>query len=189
MRANGHKVCKRALEHRRSRMTWETAKRSPFSHRNHNQGIDFLWRGIDISETSMRAVMDGIWIHHDRMHDRRGRRAAYEYITPRCGYANVYRGRNPTIKQIDTICGGCGKRVRFDPHRLMWKSRRGSIRQVQWLHEGKPRRVLESIAKELNQIDESEHTEGFTRASNYSKENRRHQRGGKRARFWRRRGL
>lgn len=133
--------------------------------------------------------MDGIWIHHDRMHDRRGRRAAYEYITPRCGYANVYRGRNATIRQIDTICGGCGKRVRFDPHRLMWKTRRGSIRQVQWLHEGKSRRDLERIAKIYNEVDESEHTEGFTQASNYESQKEPDQRGGKRAWFWRERGL
>jgi len=133
--------------------------------------------------------MDGIWIHQDRMHDRKGRRMAWEYVTPRCGYANVYRGREPgRIAQIDTICGGCGKRVRFQPNRLMWKTRRGSVRQVMWLHEGKTRRELETIAKQLNRIDETHHSEGFTSASTYESQKEPDQRGGQRAWFWRRRG-
>jgi len=133
--------------------------------------------------------MDGIWIHHDRMHDRKGRRMAWEHVTPRCGYANVYRGRQAgRIAKIDTICGGCGKRVRFQPIRPLWKSRRGSVRQVKWMHEGKTRRELEAIAKELNRIDETKHTEGFVLASEYESQKEPHERGGQRAWFWKNRG-
>jgi len=70
----------------------------------------------------------------------------------------------------------------------MWKTRRGSVRQVKWMHEGKPRRELERLAKEINQIDESEHVEGFVLASEYESQKEPHQRGGKRAWFWKNRG-
>ena len=119
--------------------------------------------------------MIGIWLHHDRTGGRSGRRAAGEYRKARCGYANVYRGRKGTPTQIDTICGRCGKRVRFNPVRLTWKKgigKRGSVRQVQWLYQnhrgGLP--ALEEIAKELNEVDESYHDEGFSTASELLKE-------------------
>ena len=119
--------------------------------------------------------MIGIWIHHDRTAGQSGRRAAGEYRKARCGYANVYRGRKGIPTQIDTICGSCGKRVRFNPVRLTWKKgigKRGSVRQAQWLYQnhkgGLP--ALEEIAKGLNEVDESYHDEGFSTASELLKE-------------------
>ena len=117
--------------------------------------------------------MDGIWIHHDRMHDRKGRRMAWEWVDSLCNYANVYRGhKKGFIQQIDTICGGCGKRVRFNPRRAMWKTRRGSTPQSLWLsrHENKSRGKLESIAQRLNGVDLSYHGEGFSTASELMRE-------------------
>ena len=134
------------------------------------QRIDFVRGGIANSEPLFREPVIGIWIHEDRSGDRFGIRAAYKHQKPRCGYANVYRGRKANPSQIDTMCGRCGKRVRFAPVRLYWKKgigERGSVRQARLIYQNHAGGIpaLEAIAKELNAVDETEHTEGFTRAS------------------------
>ena len=92
-------------------------------------------------------MVRGIWIHEDRQRD--GDRAL-GWIKPRCGHANLYWGHKTHVKQIDTRCARCGRRVRFNPNKT---DRRGKIRQAIWISRSKDTRAeIEAKCAHLNLI-------------------------------------
>jgi len=120
--------------------------------------------------------MRGYWIHTDREGNRQslGRcQTANVYISYRSKYGGFRRDRIP--KQIDTMCRGCGKRVRFNPTRQndsRWGDfeERGSILNVLWVRaDNKSRNDLERIVLRLNEEKadriRKRYGEGFKRQS------------------------
>ena len=92
-------------------------------------------------------MVRGIWIHQDRQRDSE---RALGWIKPRCGHANLYWGHKTHVKQIDTRCARCGRRVRFNPNKT---DRRGKIRQAIWISRSKDTRAeIESKCVYLNSI-------------------------------------
>jgi len=92
-------------------------------------------------------MVRGIWIHEDRQRD--GERAL-AWIKARCGHANMYWGHKTRIKQIDTRCARCGRRVRFNPNKT---DRRGKIRQAIWIARNKDtRQEIERKVRYLNEF-------------------------------------
>jgi len=113
-------------------------------------------------------MVRGIWIHEDRQRD--GERAL-GWIKPRCGHANLYWGHKTHVKQIDTRCARCGRRVRFNPNK---RDRRGKIRQAIWITRSKDtREEIERKVRYLNEIssgNDGGRSPGFLTASELMKE-------------------
>lgn len=108
-------------------------------------------------------MVQGIWIHQDRQ--REGERAL-AWVSARCGHANMYIGHKRHIKQIDTHCVRCGRRVRFNPNKT---DRRGKIRQAIWISRPKDSRTeLEAKVRHLNKTEFDE-DDGFVTALEFMK--------------------
>ena len=95
--------------------------------------------------------MKGIWIHQDRQGNRE---RALRWATPRCNHANMYIGYKDRVKQIDTRCAACGKRVRFTTRLRDLADRRGNPSQALWISRPRDtRKELEAKVAYLNGID------------------------------------
>ena len=102
-------------------------------------------------------MVRGVWVHQDRQGDRDRARA---YAKATCNHANTYIGYRERIKQVDTMCARCGRRVRFNPNRKIGDGR-GKVTQVLFLSmPNSSRSKIEARAKHLNQVDSSTRKRG-----------------------------
>jgi hypothetical protein len=104
--------------------------------------------------------MRGIWIHTDK---RGEKERALRWAVARCQHANLYIGYKSTVKQIDTRCARCGRRVRFNPNRKAGE-KRGSPSNAVWMgaRTRESNDDLRARVLAMNEIDPRKLDEGFT---------------------------
>jgi hypothetical protein len=102
-------------------------------------------------------MVKGVWIHQDRQGNK-DRATAYAKAT--CNHANTYLGYSESVKQVDTMCTRCGRRVRFNPIKRKGDSR-GQVSQALFMAmPNSTRKEIEARATHLNTVDRSSRKKG-----------------------------